>query len=158
MVLKGLDKHVDLQSSSAKRMIGKVAVVTGGARGIGAATAKLFAENGAYVVIGDILDESGTAVAESIGARYIHCDVSKESDVESAIQLAITWKGKLDILFSNAGIGGTTSSITNLDMEQVKHLISINLLGNVHAIKHAARAMLRCDTKGSIICTSLPDM
>ncbi|MBA0642365.1 hypothetical protein Goklo_026763 [Gossypium klotzschianum] len=93
-------------------------------------------------------------LADSIGARYIHCDVAKESDVESAIQLAITWKGKLDILFSNAGIGGTASSITSLDMEQVKHLVSINLLGNVHAIKHAARAMLRCNTKGSIICTS----
>ncbi|KAK8370186.1 hypothetical protein V6Z12_A01G161000 [Gossypium hirsutum] len=111
-------------------MIGKVAVVTGGARGIGAATAKLFAENGAYVVIADILDEAGTMLANSIGARYIHCDVAKESDVESAIQLAITWKGKLDILFSNAGIGGTASSITSLDMEQVKHLVSINLLGN----------------------------
>ncbi|GMI87466.1 TAPETUM1, TAPETUM 1 [Hibiscus trionum] len=135
-------------------MIGKVAVITGGARGIGAATARLFAENGACVVIADILDESGTVLAESIGARYIHCDVSKESDVESAIQLAITWKGKLDILFSNAGIGGTASSITNLDMEKVKHLISINLLGNVHAIKHAARVMLGCGTKGSIICTS----
>ncbi|MBA0782152.1 hypothetical protein Gotri_003015 [Gossypium trilobum] len=93
-------------------------------------------------------------LADSIGACYIHCDVAKESDVESAIQLAITWKGKLDILFSNAGIGGIASSITSLDMEQVKHLISINLPGKVHAIKHAARAMLRCSTKGSIICTS----
>ncbi|MFQ6622382.1 hypothetical protein Gotur_001752 [Gossypium turneri] len=59
-------------------------------------------------------------LADSIGARYIYCDVAKESDVESAIQLAITWKGKLDILFSNAGIGGTASSITSLDMEQYK--------------------------------------
>ncbi|KAE8710113.1 Short-chain dehydrogenase reductase ATA1 [Hibiscus syriacus] len=151
---ESVDKNVDWQSSSAKRMIGKVAVITGGARGIGAATAKLFAENGASVVIADVLDESGTILAESIGARYVHCDVSKESDVESAIQLAITWKGKLDVLFSNTGIGGTASSITDLDMEQAKHLISINLLGNVHAIKHAARAMLRCVSKGSIICTS----
>lgn len=135
-------------------MIGKVAVITGGARGIGAATAKLFAENGAYVVIGDILDELGAVLADSIGARYIHCDVSKESDVETAIQLAISWKGKLDILFSNAGIGGNSGSITSLDMEQVKHLTSINLLGNVHGIKHASRAMMRCGVKGSIICTS----
>ncbi|XVE85540.1 hypothetical protein DITRI_Ditri17bG0098400 [Diplodiscus trichospermus] len=151
---QGGDKHDDMQNSSAKRMIGKVAVITGGARGIGAATAKLFAENGAHVVIADILDELGVTLADSIGARYIHCDVSKEDDVKSAIQLAITWKGKLDILFSNAGIGGPSGSITSLDMEQVKHLISVNLLGNVHGIKHAARAMLRCGTKGSIICTS----
>ncbi|KAH1040485.1 hypothetical protein J1N35_042228 [Gossypium stocksii] len=92
-------------------------------------------------------------LADAIGACYIHCDVAKESDVESAIQLAITWKCKLDILFSNAGIGGIASSIISLDMEQVKHLFSINLLSKVHAIKHAARAMLRCSTKGSIICT-----
>ncbi|OMO72597.1 Short-chain dehydrogenase/reductase SDR [Corchorus olitorius] len=144
----------DMQTSSAKRMIGKVAVITGGARGIGAATAKLFAENGAHVVIADVLDELGTNLANSIGARYIHCDVSKEEDVESAIKLAVTWKGKLDILFSNAGIGGPAGSITSLDMEQVKHLISINLLGNVHGIKHAARAMLTCHSKGSIVCTS----
>ncbi|MBA0792885.1 hypothetical protein Gohar_017345 [Gossypium harknessii] len=64
------------------------------------------------------VDLQRTMLADSIGARYIHCDVAKESDVESAIQLAITWKGKLDILFSNAGIGGTASSITSLDMEQ----------------------------------------
>ncbi|KAG8500261.1 hypothetical protein CXB51_004393 [Gossypium anomalum] len=100
------------------------------------------------------VDLEGTLLADSIGACYIHCDVAKESEVESAIQLAITWKGKLDILFSNAGIGGIASSITSLDMEQVKHLISINLVGKVHAIKHAERAMLRCSTKGSIICTS----
>ncbi|KAK5837303.1 hypothetical protein PVK06_013113 [Gossypium arboreum] len=73
--------------------------------------------------------QRGTLLADSIGACYIHCDVAKESEVELAIQLAITWKGKLDILFSNAGIGGIASSITSLDMEQVKHLISINLLG-----------------------------
>ncbi|EOY01226.1 hypothetical protein QQP08_007412 [Theobroma cacao] len=150
----GVDKHDHVQNLSAKRLIGKVAVITGGARGIGAAAAKLFAENGAYVVIADILDELGAMLAESIGARYIHCDVAKEDDVESAIQLALTWKGQLDILFSNAGIGGPAGSITSIDMEQVKHLISINLLGNVHGIKHAARAMLKHRTKGSIICTS----
>ncbi|XWS64018.1 hypothetical protein CRYUN_Cryun06bG0150800 [Craigia yunnanensis] len=151
---QGVDKHDDVQNSSVKRMIDKVAVITGGARGIEAATATLFAENGAYVVITDILDEQGAILADSIRACYIHCDVAKEDDVESAIQLAITWKGKLDILFSNAGIGGPPGRITSLDIEQVKHLISINLLGNIHGIKHAARAMRRCHTKGSIICTS----
>ncbi|KAH1040483.1 hypothetical protein J1N35_042226 [Gossypium stocksii] len=70
----------------------------------------------------------GTMLADSIGPCYTHCDVAKESDVESAIQLAITWKSKLDILFSNAGIGGIARSITSLDMEQVKHLIAVNLL------------------------------
>ncbi|KAJ0094381.1 hypothetical protein Patl1_16811 [Pistacia atlantica] len=127
---------------STNRLMGKVAVITGGARGIGAATAKVFAENGAHVVIADILDELGTTLADSIGGRYIHCDVSNESDVESAIQLAITWKGQLDIMFNNAGISGPDGSITNLDMNQLNSLLSVNVNGIVHGIKHAARAMI----------------
>ncbi|KAI4313536.1 hypothetical protein L6164_026509 [Bauhinia variegata] len=135
-------------------LIGKVTVVTGGARGIGAATAKLFAKNGAHVVIADILDDLGADLAESIGGRYIHCDVSKEQDVESAIELALSWKGHLDIMFSNAGISGIEGSITTIDMEQVKRLLSINLHGTIHGIKHAARAMIESKNGGSIICTS----
>jgi NAD(P)-dependent dehydrogenase (short-subunit alcohol dehydrogenase family) len=94
-------------SISLLRLLGKVAVITGGARGIGAATAKLFAENGAHVIIADVLDEEGTKVAELINGLYIHCDVSKESDIESAINLSLSWKGQLDIMFNNAGIAGT---------------------------------------------------
>lgn len=92
------------------RLMNKVAVITGGARGIGGASAKLMAEHGAHVVIADVLDELGTSLANSINGRFVHCDVSIESDVEAAIQLAVTWKGKLDILFNNAGIGGITFS------------------------------------------------
>ncbi|KAJ0038110.1 hypothetical protein Pint_23604 [Pistacia integerrima] len=130
------------QKFSTNRLMGKVAVITGGARGIGAATAKVFAENGAHIVIADILDELGTTLADSIGGRYIHCDVSNESDVELAIQLAITWKGQLDIMFNNAGISGPDGSITNLDMNQLNSLLSVNVNGIVHGIKHAARAMI----------------
>lgn len=137
------------------RLVDKVAVITGGARGIGAAAAKLFAENGAHVVIADVLDELGSTVAESIGGCYIHCDVSKECDVESAIDLAMQWKGHLDIMFNNAGIAGTEGrSITTLDMDQVKHLFSINLNGTIHGIKHGAKAMIKGQKGGSIICTS----
>ncbi|XP_025692283.2 short-chain dehydrogenase reductase ATA1 [Arachis hypogaea] len=132
----------------------KVAVITGGARGIGAATAKLFAENGAHVVIADVLDDLGASLAESIVGRFIHCDVSKEEDVESAINLALSWKGHVDIMLNNAGIGAIDGSITSLDMEHVKHLLSINLNGTIHGIKHAARAMIKGQKGGSIICTS----
>ncbi|XP_051124008.1 short-chain dehydrogenase reductase ATA1 [Andrographis paniculata] len=137
-----------------KRLPGKVAVVTGGARGIGAATAKAFAESGAYVVIADILDEPGEKLADSIGARYIHCDVSVESDVERAVQLALDWKGRLDIMFNNAGIGGPCGSITNLKTEQLMALLEVNLFGVVHGIKYAARAMIKGKHGGSIICSS----
>lgn len=135
-------------------MIGKVAVITGGARGIGAATAKVFAQNGAYVIIADIIDELGATLAELIGGRYIHCNVAEEADVESAVQLALTWKGRLDIMFNNAGIGGPGGSITNLDMDQVKPLLSVNLYGVLHGMKHAAQAMIEGKKGGSIICTS----
>lgn len=122
----------------------KVAVITGGARGIGAATAKLFAENGAHVIIADVLDDEGTKVAELIGGLYIHCDVSKESDIESAINLSISWKGHLDIMFNNAGIAGYEGrSITTIDMEKLSHLLSINLFGTIHGIKHASKAMIK---------------
>ncbi|MED6134913.1 Short-chain dehydrogenase reductase Ata1 [Stylosanthes scabra] len=153
-----MEPHMKLNEetikSPSKRLINKVAVITGGARGIGAATAKLFAENGAHVVIADVLDDLATSLAESIGGRFIHCDVSKEQDVESAINLALSWKGKLDIMFNNAGIAGVDGSITSLDMEHVKHLLSINLEGTIHGVKHAAKAMIKGQKGGSIICTS----
>ncbi|KAL9401613.1 hypothetical protein Peur_005462 [Populus x canadensis] len=144
----------DVQRTASKRLMGKVAVITGGARGIGAATAKVFAENGASVIIADILDDLGTSLADSIGGRYIHCDVVNEADVESAINLALAWKGKLDIMFNNAGISGTEGSITNLDMEQVKYLLSVNVNGVLHGIKHAARVMIKGQKGGCIICMS----
>ncbi|XP_027353430.1 short-chain dehydrogenase reductase ATA1 [Abrus precatorius] len=148
-------QNVETQKPSAKRLEDKVAIITGGARGIGAATAKLFAENGAHVIIADVLDDLGVTVAESIGGHYIHCDVSKEADVESAINHALAWKGHVDIMFNNAGISGDEErSITTLDMDQLKHLFSINLYGTIHGIKHASRAMIKGQKGGSIICTS----
>ncbi|KDP38202.1 hypothetical protein JCGZ_04845 [Jatropha curcas] len=146
--------HEDVQGQSTKRLRGKVAVITGGARGIGAATAKTFAENGASVVIADILDELGGSLADSIGGKYIHCNVVNEADVEAAINLALAWKGKIDIMFNNAGIAGPGGSITNLDMQQVKNLFSVNVGGIFHGIKHAAAAMIKARTEGCIICTS----
>ncbi|KAL5566745.1 hypothetical protein UlMin_029909 [Ulmus minor] len=143
------------QSFSGKRLEGKVAIITGGARGIGAATAKLFAQNGAHVIVADILDDLGATLADSIGGRYLHCDVSKESDVEAVTELALKWKGKLNIMFNNAGISGPVGgSITSLDMEKFKQLISVNVHGIVHGIKYAARAMIKSGNGGSIICTS----
>ncbi|KAJ4961217.1 hypothetical protein NE237_021127 [Protea cynaroides] len=135
------------------RLKGKVAIITGGARGIGAATAKLFALNGAHVIIADILDELGNGLAESIGSRYIHCDVAKESDVESAVELALMWKGHLDIMFNNAGISGPGGTIANMDMDKLNRLVAVNINGMVHGIKQAAKAMIKARF-GCIICTS----
>ncbi|XP_071700384.1 short-chain dehydrogenase reductase ATA1-like [Rutidosis leptorrhynchoides] len=133
-------------------LIGKVAIVTGGARGIGGDISKLMAENGAHIIIADVLDEVGAEFAKSIGGVFIHCDVSKESDVESAVQLALLSKGKLDIIICNAGIIDNGRSITNLEMKNVASLINVNLNGVIHGIKHAARAMISLNNKGSIVC------
>lgn len=141
-------------------MAGKVAVITGGARGIGAATAKAFARNGAHVVIADILDDLGAMLAASISGHYVHCDVSKESDVESAVEHAVAWKGRLDIMFNNAGIAGQGGSVTTTDMDDVRRVLAVNVLGVLHGIKHAACAMKKGRVQGggggwgSIICTS----
>ena len=134
--------------------MGKVAIITGGARGIGAATAKLFADHGAHVIIADVLDDLGVSLAGSIGGRYIHCNVAEEEDMESAVQLALTWKGQVDIMFNNAGIVGPDGSIANLNMAKVKALLEVNVNGNIHGIKHAARAMIKGGKGGCIICTS----
>lgn len=80
--------------------------------------------------------------------------MTKEEDVESAVQLALSWKGQLDIMLNNAGISGPEGSITSLDMELVKFLISVNVNGILHGIKHAAKAMIKGSRKGCIICTS----
>lgn len=97
-------------------MNGKVAVITGGSNETGAATAKLFAKNGAHVALADTEDEVGARLAESLGGHYIHCDVSVESEVASAVQLALSWKG----MFNPGG------SIANLGMEQLYALLSVN--------------------------------
>lgn len=109
---------------------GKVALISGAARGQGAAEARLFAASGAQVVIGDILDEQGQALAESLGdaARYVHLDVTREADWAATVEVATTAFGKLDILVNNAGvlhfarIGQTT-------LEDFERVVRINQVG-----------------------------
>ena len=138
------------------RLEGKVAIITGAASGIGEATAKLFALNGAFVVIADIQDELGHQVVASIGqdkASYRHCDVRDEKQVEETVCYAIEKYGTLDIVHSNAGITGPTCGIIDMDMDSFDTVMAINLRGSALAIKHAARAMVQRQIRGSIICT-----
>ena len=94
----------------------KVSVITGGASGIGAATVRLFAKEGSKVVVADILDEKGEALAAELGpgVTYVHTDVRNESEIAQTINHAFDKFGRLDCLFNNAGIGGISGSISEI--------------------------------------------
>lgn len=125
------------------RLAGKVAIVTGAASGMGAATARLFAREGAQVVIADVLEEEGRKLADEIGpaARFERLDVTDEAAWEAVVASTISHFGKLDILVNNAGISG--SSAADLYSTEGWHrIIAINATGVFFGIKHAVRAML----------------
>ncbi|KAH7860342.1 hypothetical protein Vadar_012341 [Vaccinium darrowii] len=146
--------------SKPRRLEGKVAIITGAASGIGEATAKVFVENGAFVVVADIQEELGLKVVASIGgpdhkAIFKKCDVTVEKQVEETVAFAIEKFGTLDIMYSNAGILGSMESILDMDMEEgFNRIMAVNLKGSAICIKHAARAMVKRQVKGSIICTA----
>src|SRR3989442_2880761 len=104
------------------RLVGKVALISGGARGMGAAEARLFAREGAQVIIGDILAAEGGAVEADIRAMggeaaFVRLDVTSEADWQTAVGLAQSRFGKLNVLVNNAGIGGRSrnENSTNRD-------------------------------------------
>ncbi|WJX79933.1 Short-chain dehydrogenase reductase 3b [Trifolium repens] len=140
-----------------QRLEGKVAMITGSASGIGEEAVKLFVENGAFVVAVDIQDELGQQVVASTGSNkvtYHHCDVTNEKQVEETINFSLEKYGHIDILFSNAGILGSLSSILEFNPNEFKNMIDINVVGAAIMIKHAARAMVAKNIHGSIICTT----
>jgi NAD(P)-dependent dehydrogenase (short-subunit alcohol dehydrogenase family) len=127
---------------------GKVALITGAASGIGRATAELFAQEGAVVVVADVTDAAGQAVADAICAKggrasFIHADVSHERDVEAMVHVALAEYGRLDVLFNNAGIEGDQAPITEITDEAWERIIRINLKGTFLGLKHGIKAMLR---------------
>ncbi|XP_007043248.2 PREDICTED: secoisolariciresinol dehydrogenase isoform X2 [Theobroma cacao] len=139
---------------AARRLEGKVALITGGASGIGECIARLFCEHGAKVIIADIQDELGQSVCKDIGlavASFVHCDIVKESDVEIAVNTVISLHGKLDIMVNNAAvIDDAKPSIVENNVADFERVISVNLTGVFLGTKHAARVMIPA-RKGSII-------
>lgn len=134
-----------------------MALITGAASGIGEEAARLFAENGASVVIADVQDELGNRVVESIGGdrvSYCHCDVRDEKQVEETVKFTVEKYGKLDVLFSNAGIIGPLNGILEFDLKAFDTTMATNVRGAAATIKHAARAMVARNIRGSIICTA----
>lgn len=124
------------------RLNDRIAIVTGAARGIGLAIAQRFAAEGAKVIMSDVLDKEGEAAAEAIGATYMHCDVSKTSDVTALVNAVVAKHGAVDILANNAGIavGSDFLEVTEADFDRV---IGINLKGSFFMLQACARQMVK---------------
>jgi NAD(P)-dependent dehydrogenase (short-subunit alcohol dehydrogenase family) len=134
-------------------LAGKIAIVTGGASGIGEATSLLFAQAGAKVVIGDVQD--GGRVAKEIGGEFLRTDVRQSSDVKALVDFAVSKHGRLDVLFNNAGIEIHGPLIATDDAAH-RNLIDINVNGVFYGLKYGIQAMLSNPgpTRGSVINTA----
>ena len=137
------------------RLENKVALISGGSRGMGAAEAEMFAAEGAHVVIADILEDEGRKTASKIaetGARclFTNLDVLKASDWESAISTVTSAFGKLDILVNNAGIGGPKAPLEDISYEEWDRTIGVNLNGMFYCIKNVAPYM-KAQESGCIV-------
>lgn len=136
------------------RFTGKVAFVTGGASGLGEATARLFAAEGAKVVVADINEAGARAVAESLPeALALEVDTSDETAVERAIAKAVEAFGRIDILFNNAGIPGEQLPIADMSVENWKKVRAVNGDGVFFVLKFGVAAMLKTGG-GAIVNTS----
>ena len=139
------------------RLEGKVAVITGAASGIGAATAKTYVDHGARVVLGDIQDEAGEGMAAALGgasrAIFRHCNVTSEAEVEALVEAAIAEFGQIDIMFNCAGIVGALGPMSTTPVEEWKLTIDIMINGVFYGMKHASRYMKEAGS-GSIISMS----
>ncbi|CAI0419673.1 unnamed protein product, partial [Linum tenue] len=138
------------------RLEGKVALITGGASGIGESTARLFAKHGAKVVIADVQDDLGRSLAKTIqsDSTYVHCNVANEADVQNAVDTAVSMHGQLDIMYNNAGITGTyNTAISSLTRDDYDKVFDVNVYGAMLGAKHAARVMAP-RKRGCILFTS----
>ncbi|MFX1443261.1 MAG: glucose 1-dehydrogenase [Promethearchaeota archaeon] len=137
------------------RLDGKVAVITGGASGIGKASVEIFVAEGAHVVFGDIQDERGNALVDKLGpnALYLHTNVRNESEIKALIDRAIDKFGRLDVMFNNAGFGGAYGPIDETPVDAFDVTIEVLFRSVFLGIKHAALIMKK-QKSGSIINTA----
>ncbi len=136
------------------KLDGKVAIITGGGSGIGRASVRRFAAEGAKVVVADFSGNEDEAAAElGEDAVAVHVDVSKAEDIKRMIEMAVSTFGKLDVLFNNAGFSGPHVPLDQIDDDVMDSLYGTNLKGVLMGIKYAIPAM-RANGGGSIINTS----
>jgi NAD(P)-dependent dehydrogenase (short-subunit alcohol dehydrogenase family) len=151
----------DRSAGVTDRFAGRVAVVTGGAGGMGLATVERFLAEGACVVVGDLNTDRGAALvaaAEADGVadrvRFTPTDVSIEPDVAALVALAVDAFDRLDVMFNNAGIGGAFGPITELEVDDWDATFAVNARSVFLGIKHAARVMIAQGDGGAIINTA----
>jgi len=137
------------------RLQDKIALITGASRGIGLATAQLFAKHGAQVIMSDVLDELGQAEADAIGAEYLHLDVANESEWQQITKVIEKKYGHLDVLVNNAGITGFLEASgphdpENLDMASWQKVHSTNLDGVALGCKYGIQ-MMKNSSSASIV-------
>jgi NAD(P)-dependent dehydrogenase (short-subunit alcohol dehydrogenase family) len=140
-------------SQTGDRLAGKVAVITGGASGIGAAIAQRFIEEGGRCLLVDIQDEAGRATADQLGdqSSYVHGDVSVEDDVSGAIETALDRYGRLDCMVNNAGILGAVGPIADIGGDAWRRTMAVLLDSVFYGTKHAAKAMIESGRRGGSI-------
>ena len=128
----------------AGRLDGKVALVTGGASGIGEGTVRRFVEEGARCLVVDLQDERGQALVAELGdaTAYQRADVGREDDVAAAVAAAVARFGRLDVMFNNAGILGAIGPIADIEGASWQRSIDVLLSSVFYGIKHAARVMI----------------
>jgi len=137
------------------KLNGKVAVITGGASGIGKAAVMLFAEDGAKVVFGDVQDEPSEKLADELGENVLfkHTDVAKEEDVQSMISYAVDKFGRLDCIFNNAAFGGASGMIDEIPTMAFDVTVAVNLRSVFLGMKYAA-VVMKEQMSGNIISTA----
>ncbi|MBO2452733.1 SDR family NAD(P)-dependent oxidoreductase [Actinomadura barringtoniae] len=132
---------------------GKVALITGGANGIGAAVARRLVGEGAAVVLADVDTERGTELAKELDGAFVRCDVREPGDSEAAVATAVERFGGLDLAFLNAGIAGGGDLGDNFDLTAYRRAMGINLDGVAFGV-HAALPALRARGGGQIVATA----
>ena len=128
---------------------GRVCLITGAAQGIGAACARRFAREGATVVVADVDDVRGAAVAEEVGGRFLHCDVGEGRDVTATVAAVIDEFGRIDVLVNNAGIA-RPADLLEVTEEDFDAVLRVNLKGAFLMTQEVARHMVAAGT-GSVV-------
>ena len=132
---------------------GKIAIVTGGASGIGAATARRLTAEGATVVVADVSDAAGRGVANELGGRYLHLDVTDPAEWATTVDDVVGTEGTIDLVHLNAGVHSGVSDITELDLETYRSLMTVNVDGVFFGMR-AVLPTMRAKGRGAIVATA----